>query len=69
MRQDRHSEKIQFSYNANYHLMAELKWKSRRINVPVAWIINRAVREYLDRHPREQEDAERELYETPQAET
>ena len=43
-----------------------LRQKAERLGVPVSKVFAMAAIEYLDRHPREQEEDERKLYETPQ---
>lgn len=49
------------------HIVSEAKWKARRLNVTLSAVVNQATVEYLDRHPRDQEEEEKKLYETTQA--
>ena len=55
--------KMQYTIYIEAHLVSDVKWKARRLGVNHSQIINQAVKEYLERHPRDQEDAERRLYE------
>ena len=55
-------ENIRFCLWANSQLISDVKWKAHRMGIPINWIMTRAIKEYLDRNPRENEAEEIKSY-------